>query len=167
MSHHKSCITIVISLQFQPIYICYTMICFKVLLLKLSLKLYFLIASKNLDSICRIIVCSNNLNSCIFPDSAGVYRYGLICHRERSWTISVLSMCSIQSHSKYTFSHVVCCPRFDEEFSLDESTTLQVSDHYPVYCSLKPRIHTKIVKNIISKHAILIIDKVNHNLSIN
>jgi len=79
-------------------------------------------ASNTLAAYDRIIVCSDSLNSCIVPNSSGVYR-------------------------------------FDEELSLDESTTLQVSDHYPVYCTLKPRIHQKILKNILSKHAIYIIDK--------
>ena len=49
--------------------------------------------------------------------------------------------------------------RFDEEFGLDEKTTMRVSDHYPVYCELKPSIHPTILKNIQFKTSLLVQDK--------
>ena len=51
--------------------------------------------------------------------------------------------------------------RFDEEFGLDEKTTLQVSDHYPVFCHLRPTVHQTVRKYIQTRSAILVSDKVD------
>ena len=51
--------------------------------------------------------------------------------------------------------------RFDEEFGLDEKTTLQVSDHYPVFCHLRPTVHQTVKKYIQTRSAILVSDKVH------
>ena len=51
--------------------------------------------------------------------------------------------------------------RFDEEFGLDEKTTLQVSDHYPVFCHLRPTVHQTVRKYIQTRSAILVSDKVH------
>lgn len=49
--------------------------------------------------------------------------------------------------------------RFDEEMKLDEETLLAVSDHFPVYCELRPTVHPTIEKNITPKIAIMVTDK--------
>ena len=50
--------------------------------------------------------------------------------------------------------------RFDEDLRLDEKTTLQVSDHYPVFFSLKPAVHPTVTKNIQTFMAVYVVDKV-------
>ena len=50
--------------------------------------------------------------------------------------------------------------RFDEDLGLDEETTLKVSDHFPVFCSLKPSVHPAVMKNIQTLMAIYVVDKV-------
>ena len=50
--------------------------------------------------------------------------------------------------------------RFDEDLGLDEVTTLQVSDHYPVFFSIKPAVHPTVRRNITSFMAIYVVDKV-------
>ena len=52
--------------------------------------------------------------------------------------------------------------RFDEEFSLEDSITERVSDHYPVHCSFKPKVHPTIEKNIQFKTGIIAIDRVKY-----
>ena len=49
--------------------------------------------------------------------------------------------------------------RFDEEMGLDEETLLNVSDHFPVFCLLRPTVHPTIEKNITPKIAIMVTDK--------
>ena len=56
--------------------------------------------------------------------------------------------------------------RFDEELGLDEKTTLQVSDHFPVFFSIKPSVHPTIKRNINTFMAIYVVDKVNTKLDI-
>ena len=50
--------------------------------------------------------------------------------------------------------------RFDDELGLTEELTLRVSDHYPVFCHLKPSVHPKIQRNIQTRSSVVIIDKV-------
>ena len=50
--------------------------------------------------------------------------------------------------------------RFDDIFDLSEELTLRVSDHYPVYCLLRPSVHPKIQRNIQTRASVVIIDKV-------
>ena len=57
--------------------------------------------------------------------------------------------------------------RFDEELGLDEKTTLQVSDHYPVFFSIKPAVHPTVRRNISTFMAIYVVDKVNIFKNIN
>jgi len=49
--------------------------------------------------------------------------------------------------------------RYDEEMGLDEKTLLTVSDHFPVFCELRPTVHPTIEKNITPKIAIIVTDK--------
>jgi len=49
--------------------------------------------------------------------------------------------------------------RYDEEMKLDEKTLLTVSDHFPVFCELRPTVHPTIEKNITPKIAITVTDK--------
>ena len=51
--------------------------------------------------------------------------------------------------------------RFDEDLGLDEKTTLQVSDHYPVFFSIKPAVHPTVRRNISTFMVIYVVDKVN------
>ena len=56
--------------------------------------------------------------------------------------------------------------RFDEEFSLEDSITEKVSDHYPVHCSFKPKVHPTIEKNIQFKTGIIAIDRVKYKKNV-
>ena len=49
--------------------------------------------------------------------------------------------------------------RYDEEMKLDEETLLRVSDHFPVFCELRPTVHPTIEKNITPKNSIMVTDK--------
>ena len=57
--------------------------------------------------------------------------------------------------------------RFDEEFELDERTALKVSDHFPVYCHLRPSVHPTILKNIQTRLSLIVVDKRLPNLDFN